>query len=94
MRDEHNEGVFSSDVLGCARKGRRAYFKKKDLHKHRQQEHPEAVSYVPIGKRTDYRCTEPGCDVVLDMSSIQYHAAMHKVTVARHATQTTGLNIP
>ncbi|KAJ8060032.1 hypothetical protein OCU04_011643 [Sclerotinia nivalis] len=80
MREEHNESTFPCNIAGCSRVGRRGYFREKDLIKHRRQEHPEDESYIPVGKGTRYQCTEPGCNAILDQSSIHGHHFVHEWT--------------
>ncbi|KAE9375842.1 hypothetical protein N431DRAFT_403854 [Stipitochalara longipes BDJ] len=77
MRDEHNECTFPCDVSGCARTGRRGYFREKDLLNHRRQEHPDAARYDVAKRELRLRCTEPGCNALLDPSSMTYHMGIH-----------------
>jgi hypothetical protein len=77
MRDEHNECTYPCDILGCSRIGRKGYFREKDLIKHRQQEHPDAETYKPSAREVKHRCTEPGCDAIVDLSSMPRHALTH-----------------
>ncbi|PMD45466.1 hypothetical protein L207DRAFT_508346 [Hyaloscypha variabilis F] len=78
MRDEHNECAFPCDVPGCTRIGRRGYFREKDLLKHRRQEHPDAPNYEVTQRELRLRCTESGCDALLDPSSMEYHLLRHE----------------
>lgn len=73
MRDEHNECTFPCGVAGCSRTGRRGYFREKDLLNHRRQEHPDAPKYTVTKREIRLRCTEPGCDMLSDPSSIGRH---------------------
>ena len=77
MRDEHNECSFPCDVQGCGRVGRRGYFREKDLLSHRRHEHPDAPKYRVKERETRLRCTEPGCEALLDPSSMKYHMYSH-----------------
>jgi uncharacterized short protein YbdD (DUF466 family) len=78
MRDEHNECTFPCDVPGCTRIGRRGYFREKDLLNHRRQEHPDAPNYAVTKREVRLRCTESGCDALLDPSSMDYHLYVHE----------------
>ena len=73
MRDEHNECAFPCDIAGCSRTGRRGYFREKDLLNHRRQEHPDAPTYTVTKRELRVRCTEPGCDKLLDPTSMPDH---------------------
>lgn len=77
MRDIHDECTFPCDIASCERVARRGYFREKDLLKHRREQHPDAPPYQVV--RRDFRisCTEPGCDAIMDPSSMTRHAAMH-----------------
>lgn len=77
MREEHNECTFPCDVQGCDRKGRRGYFREKDMIKHRKDAHPDATLYQPTARMLRHQCMEPGCDASLDLSSISYHQFSH-----------------
>ncbi len=46
MRLLHEESPFPCDVGNCSRIKGKGYFRKRDLIKHRQQQHPEAPEYV------------------------------------------------
>jgi len=86
MREEHEQCPFNCDIAGCARTGRRGYFREKDLIKHRYEQHPDAPPYLAIGRETSVRCTEAGCDAVLHPSSMTYHIASHEYQKRRLAT--------
>lgn len=73
MREEHNECTFPCDVQGCNRVGRRGYFREKDMIKHRREAHPDARSYQPSQRELKIRCTELGCNAILDPSSMKQH---------------------
>jgi hypothetical protein len=40
---------------------------------HRRQEHPDAPKYTVTKRELRLRCTEPGCDKLLDPSSMDNH---------------------
>ncbi|KAG4430019.1 hypothetical protein IFR05_014502 [Cadophora sp. M221] len=77
MRDIHNECTFPCDVASCERVGRRGYFREKDLLKHRREQHPSSPPYRVVRREVRIQSTEPGCDAVLDPSSMTRHAAIH-----------------
>jgi hypothetical protein len=76
MREEHNETAFPCDIQGCSRIGRRGYSREKDLIKHRR-EHADAPVYVVSARDLRHKCTEPGCNDILDPSSLKYHYDWH-----------------
>jgi hypothetical protein len=78
MRDEHNECSFPCDVQGCARVGRKGYFREKDLLKHRKEQHSDAPQYTVTTREADYTCREPGCGKTLALSSVSRHERYHK----------------
>jgi len=92
MRDEHNECPFPCDVPGCSRIGRRGYFREKDLLNHRRQEHPDAPKYVVTKRELRIRCTEPGCNALLQPSSIIFHVRIHE-TWPRASSPETELRV-
>lgn len=78
MRDEHNECAFPCDVVGCDRVGRRGYFREKDLLKHRRDQHEDAPPYEVAKRELRIRCTELGCNAVLEPSSMAEHVLNHE----------------
>jgi hypothetical protein len=83
MREEHNECPFPCDIPGCTRVGRRGYFREKDLLNHRRQEHPDAPKYDVTTRELRILCTEPGCDSLLDPSSMRWHMFEHERKLKR-----------
>jgi hypothetical protein len=73
MREEHEECAYPCDVEGCDRVGRRGYFREKDMLRHRSQQHPDALPYQVTKREMKHRCMEPGCNALLDLSSLQWH---------------------
>jgi hypothetical protein len=91
MRDEHNECTFPCDIPGCIRISRRGYFRE-DLLNHRRQEHPEAPKYTVPKRELRIRCTEPGCGMLLDPTSMTGHALTHqrRLLIAKDEKQRLG----
>jgi uncharacterized short protein YbdD (DUF466 family) len=77
MRNEHNKCSFPCDIPRCNRTGRRGYFRENDRLNHRRQEHPDAPKYVVAKREVRLRCTEPGCEALVDPSSIRDHLSAH-----------------
>jgi hypothetical protein len=78
MREEHDECAFPCDIAGCTRIGRRGYFREKDLIKHRNEQHPDALDYRVSVRELHHMCTEPGCGALLGFSSLKWHYAGHE----------------
>ena len=75
MREEHNECEFPCDISGCARVGRCGYFRRKDMMKHRKEQHPDAGPYQVKGRETRFSCTEQGCGASFyDTAGLKYHS--------------------
>jgi len=45
MREVHDESPYPCDVAHCHKIGGKGYFRKRDMVKHRQRDHPDAPEY-------------------------------------------------
>jgi len=78
MREEHEQCPFNCDIAGCARTGRRGYFREKDLIKHRNEHHPDSSRYVAAKREIRVGCTEEGCQAFLYPNYMSQHMKDHE----------------